>query len=142
MMRDQRGFTLIELMIVVAIIAILAAIAISQYKDYVIRTQVSEGASLVTASKAAITEFYNNHGRFAASNASFGLPPSTSIKGKFVVDVDSANGVIDVTYGNEANAEIQGLHLLFSAVPNAGSMEWICNPSNQFKEVWVPTVCR
>lgn len=141
-MRPARGFTLIELMIVVAIIAILAAIAVSQYKDYVIRTQVSEGASLATSSKAAITEFYNNHGRFAVANISYGLPASSSIAGHFVVDVNAANGIIDVTYGNKANADIRGLHLLFSAVPNAGSMEWRCNPSNAFKTVWVPTVCR
>lgn len=141
-MKQSKGFTLIELMIVVAIIAILAAIAISQYRDYVIRAQVAEGASLVTASKAAIAEYYNNKGTFGSSNQSFGLPASTSIRGLFVIAVDASNGVIDVTYGNSANAEIQGLHLMFSAIPNAGSMEWKCNPSSQFKPVWVPTACR
>jgi type IV pilus assembly protein PilA len=71
----QRGFTLIELMIVVAIIAILAAIAISQYQDYVIRTQVAEGASLATASKAAVTEYYNNMGGCLATKFPTACPP-------------------------------------------------------------------
>src|SRR3569833_2347449 len=72
MKKLQKGFTLIELMIVVAIIAILAAIAISQYQDYVIRSQVSEGSSLADGTKTAVAEFVNNYGRFAADNASYG----------------------------------------------------------------------
>ena len=72
-MKNQKGFTLIELMIVVAIIAILAAIAISQYQDYVIRSQVSEGSSLADGMKTAVAEFYNNTGRFPVDNASAGL---------------------------------------------------------------------
>lgn len=141
-MNTQQGFTLIELMIVVAIIAILAAIAVSQYKDYVIRTQVAEGASLATSSKTAITEYYNNSGTFGSSNASFGLPLMTSIRGKFIDRVDASNGVIVARFGNEANAAIQGETLSFSAVPTGGSMTWVCNPSGALKDVWVPTACR
>jgi type IV pilus assembly protein PilA len=81
-MKKQQGFTLIELMIVVAIIAILAAIAISQYQDYVIRSQVSEGSSLADGTKTAVAEFVNNYGRFAADNSSYGLSAPTSISGK------------------------------------------------------------
>jgi len=141
-MMNERGFTLIELMIVVAIIAILAAIAISQYQDYVIRAQVAEGASLATASKTAVTEYYNNLGAFASTNASYGLPTMTSITGKFVDQVDSSNGVIVARFGKDANAKILGQSLSFSAVPNAGSMAWVCNPSGALKDVWVPTACR
>ena len=94
-MKKQQGFTLIELMIVVAIIAILAAIAISQYQDYVIRSQVSEGSSLADGTKTAVAEFYNNYGRFAADNASYGLSPPASIAGKYVTQVDAGNGPIE-----------------------------------------------
>ena len=68
MKKMQKGFTLIELMIVVAIIAILAAIAIPAYQDYLIRTQVSEGAVLTDGAKTAVAEFYSNKGDFPTAN--------------------------------------------------------------------------
>ena len=79
MNKIQKGFTLIELMIVVAIIAILAAIAIPAYQDYVIRSQVSEGMSLLDGSKTAVAEFYSNRGHFPTNNESAGLAPKASI---------------------------------------------------------------
>lgn len=141
-MQTQRGFTLIELMIVVAIIAILAAIAISQYQDYVIRTQVAEGSSLASGMKTAVTEFYNSHGRFAGNNASYGLAQAGSIRGKYVDQVDATGGVIAAKFGSGANIELQGEDLVFSPVTHPGSIEWICNRSNNLKEKYVPTVCR
>ena len=81
----QKGFTLIELMIVVAIIAILAAIAIPAYQNYLIRSQVSEGVTLADGAETAIAEFYSNHGVFPGSNLSAGLPATPgSISGKYV----------------------------------------------------------
>ncbi len=142
MKSDESGFTLIELMIVVAIIAILAAIAIAQYKDYAIRAQISEGATLADGVKSSIAEFYQNMGRFGADNDSFGLAPPASIAGRYVAQVDAAGGVIDVTFGGTSHAEIQGRHLTFSPIVHQGSIEWVCNRSNTLDEKYVPPVCR
>src|SRR6478609_2225745 len=116
-MKNQKGFTLIELMIVVAIIAILAAIAISQYQDYVIRSQVSEGSSLADGIKTAVGEFVNNRGYFPAANSSAGLANALSITGEYVGSVSVSNGLISATYsGAKANKAIKtpALKLLFS----------------------------
>ena len=144
-MKKQQGFTLIELMIVVAIIAILAAIAISQYQDYVIRSQVSEGSSLADGVKTAVGEFVNNRGYFPAANSSAGLATAISIKGEYVsaVNVGTTTGVIIATYaGAKANAKIKTAPktLSFSAVRNAGSLEWHCTSTNM-PQKWCPSSC-
>lgn len=146
-MARQHGFTLIELMIVVAIIAILAAIAISQYQDYLIRTQISEGASLADGMKTAVAEFFNNRGRFATgSNISYGLASAASIAGTYVASAGVSGGVIAAHYssqnGHRASEVINAQSLLFSPITHAGSIEWKCNKSSQLKEKWVPTTCR
>jgi type IV pilus assembly protein PilA len=139
---SQHGFTLIELMIVVAIIAILAAIAVSQYQDYAIRAQIAEGASLADGVKSSVAEYMQYHGRFASTNVSYGLANSADIDGRYVVGLDAAGGIIDVEFGNQAHANIQGGHLLFSPVTHAGSIEWVCNRSNALDERYVPPACR
>ncbi len=104
----QQGFTLIELMIVVAIIGILAAIAIPAYQDYTIRAQVSEGMSLAAAAKAAVAEDFLNEGAAPVNRLDAGMTANeTDTQGKYVQEVAVANGTIIIMYGNEANAQIQ-----------------------------------
>ena len=107
MTKLQKGFTLIELMIVVAIIGILAAIAIPAYQDYTIRAQVSEGMNLAAAAKAAVAETFLNRGVAPALRVNAGMSPNnTDTNGKYVTAVGVANGIITITYGSEANAAI------------------------------------
>ena|SRR5687768_3222606 len=147
-MKNQKGFTLIELMIVVAIIAILAAIAISQYQDYVIRSQVSEGSALADGVKTAVAEYYQNRGEFPGTNRGAGLASSSSIVGNYVSDVDVSfadDGVIGATFSNtaprEANEKINGNTLQFSPVTHAGSIEWNCI-SDDLPQKWCASSCK
>ena len=141
-MKNMKGFTLIELMIVVAIIAILAAIALPAYQDYTIRSQVSEGSVLADGAKTAVAEFYSNKGTAPSTNASAGLAPSGSIQGKFTTSLAVTSGVITATYGNRANSAISGSSLSFSPVFNnaQGSTIWTCKSAISSK--WLPTICR
>ncbi len=146
-MKKIQGFTLIELMIVVAIIAILAAIALPAYQDYLIRSQVSEGAVLADGAKTAMAEFYSNKGYFPPANSSAGLATNVSIVGKYVaqVDIGATSGVIESTYNlTNANVKIQGKILAFSASTNAGSIAYTCS-NTTFTNVdskYLPTSCR
>ncbi|HHY5256253.1 TPA: pilin, partial [Neisseria meningitidis] len=90
----QKGFTLIELMIVIAIVGILAAVALPAYQDYTARAQVSEAILLAEGQKSAVTEYYLNHGIWPKNNTSAGVASSTDIKGKYVQSVEVKNGVV------------------------------------------------
>jgi type IV pilus assembly protein PilA len=123
----QRGFTLIELMIVVAIIGILAAIAIPAYQDYTIRAQVTEGLNLSGDLKAAVAEWYAQTGDWA-DLADLGISGGATVKSaKYVAQIDVVDGVITIEYGNQANNNIVGLTL--SLVPGTNQnfdVVWVC----------------
>ncbi|WP_075185849.1 pilin [Teredinibacter haidensis] len=107
MKKVQQGFTLIELMIVVAIIGILAAVALPAYQDYTIRSQVSEGLNLAQGAKVGVQDFWSDRGRFPASNVSAGIALPASIVGTYVSTVSvGASGVVTITYGRNANTAI------------------------------------
>jgi type IV pilus assembly protein PilA len=148
-MKKQQGFTLIELMIVVAIIGILAAIAIPAYQDYTIRAQVSEGLNLSGAAKAAVTEYFQDQGAFPTTNNVAGLEAAANIAGKYVASVGvSGNGIITATYSNTANrtanAKINNATLTMTPGDGGGSVTWDCAGGNILggNAKWLPAACR
>jgi type IV pilus assembly protein PilA len=143
-MKKQQGFTLIELMIVVAIIGILAAIAIPAYQDYTIRAQVSEGLNLAGGAKAAVSEYTMDSGLFPTNNTQAGLSAAGTINGKYVVSVTNASGLLTVVYGNSAHTTLAAGRLELSAATSAGSVQWICKSSAGavILDKHLPAACR
>ena len=137
----QQGFTLIELMIVVAIIGILAAIALPAYQDYTKRSHVTEGLNLAAGAKASVAEFYASNGDWPTSNAQAGLALATSITGNAVtqVEVQNAGGVIEITYNTkvESNATLE----LEPTVAGGGSIGWDCTGGDLIAK-YRPSNCR
>jgi type IV pilus assembly protein PilA len=132
MTKVQQGFTLLELMIVVAIIGILAAIAIPAYQDYATRAQVTEGLNLAASAKIAVEDSFATTPVWPADNTSAGLRPANQIGGRYVTAVTVANGGITITYGDQAGGAINGKTLgLRPGLSASRSVIWVCGTANQ-----------
>lgn len=125
-----RGFTLIELMIVVAIIGILTTLAMPTYQDRIIKAQVSEGIVLAEFVRQAVEGHRRRHGAFPKDNAAAGLPPPEQIVGNHVDAVSLDEGVITITYGNRSNRNIRGQKLALRPAVVPGHVvvpvAWVC----------------
>ena len=137
----QKGFTLIELMIVVAIIGILASVALPAYQTYSIRAQVSEGLNLTGPLVQAVSEYHVDHGAFPANNADAAVAPAAAYAGSYVSSITVNGASIDILYGNRANAAISGRVVSLTAVNNLGAMHWDCS-SAAIQDAYLPASCR
>ena len=139
-MKKQQGFTLIELMIVVAIIGILAAIALPAYQDYTKRAHVTEGLTLAAAAKTAVTEYYASEAVFPASNASAGITATaTDINGNAVKSVGiGASGAITVTYNARVTDDAT---IIMVPTAGVGGVTWTCD-TGTVDDKFRPSNCR
>ena len=144
MKKQKNGLTIIELMIVVAIIGIIATIAIPLFTNYIIRSQVAEGINMSTAAKVAAAEYFQTHGVLASSNSSAGLSAPGDITGPYVSQVEIvAGGEIQISYGNTVHPNLVGAVL--SMTPdstNPGSLTWDCSGNAALPGKYLPAACR
>jgi type IV pilus assembly protein PilA len=142
MKQIQQGFTLIELMIVVAIIGIMTAMALPAYQGYLVRAQIAEGLNLSGPLQYAVAAYHKDRGVFPADNAAAALLTPDSYSGSYVESMSVNGAVISIFYGNKANAQISGSTVTITAISNPGSMSWTCASGGIISDSFLPSSCR
>lgn len=141
-MKKQQGFTLIELMIVVAIIGILAAVALPAYQDYTIRARVSEAMGFASAAKTAVSEHKISRGEWPADNSAAGLAAQITSPVVGGVEVGNANGEIIITLRSAANlGAAAGKKFKFVGTASNGNVVWTCS-KDDIDPKYLPSSCR
>lgn len=142
MKKGQNGFTLIELMIVTAIIGILAAIGSGYYADYIVRAQVAEGLVLAGGLKTTMMEYYSENGHMPQNNNQAGVPNQNNIEGGFVKMVEINKHRIEVQYGNDANAAIWGKKIQLVPRITQYGISWDCvTTGGGVEDRYLPSSC-
>ena len=148
-MELQKGFTLIELMIVIAIIGILASIAIPAYQDYTVRSKVSEGLNMSSLAKLAVSETYDSTGRYpSVDNLSYGLPQAASISGTYIsgVEANAGDGWVTITYKNNLGGSppAGAKQVVLIPTTSTGAIKWQCGGTadTDMPSKYLPASCR
>jgi type IV pilus assembly protein PilA len=142
MKKVQHGFTLLELMIVVAIIGVLASLAMPAYQTYSIRAQIAEGFNMTGPVKNAVAEYDMDNGNFPADNAAAALQLATEYRSEFVSQISVAGPVISIQFGHQAHAVINGETITITASRSNGSYSWSCASGGVIPINYLPQVCR
>lgn len=138
--KTSSGFTLIELMIVVAIIGILAAVALPSYQNYTARAKISEGLSLANGLKTQLSEYYNLNNGWPDTDEDLPGTYTTAVGTAAVEKIESASNVITITYEAMGSAVSDGDEITLTATANEGSIEWAC-ASSEVDAQYLPTSC-
>ena len=138
----QKGYTLVELMVVVAIVGIIAIVALPAYQNYLIRAQVSESLTLSSATKVAISDYYVQAGSWPKDNKEAGISDKSEIAGKYTKEVKVKDNVIEIKFSKDAHKMIKNKKVTLTAVDNDGSINWSCAGDGKFDPKHLPSICR